>query len=82
MEIFRFVFFSDSPKMSEPFFTKGIELVRQAVSADEQEDYEHALSLYTRALEFLLTGLKCMCQDPISCDSTSFQMRKEIKFRD
>ena len=45
--------------MSQSFYTKGIELAQHAVNADEQKEYEVALGLYVRSLEYLLTGLKC-----------------------
>eukprot|EP00698_Gefionella_okellyi_P003970 TRINITY_DN1367_c0_g1_i11.p1 TRINITY_DN1367_c0_g1~~TRINITY_DN1367_c0_g1_i11.p1 ORF type:complete len:370 (-),score=92.65 TRINITY_DN1367_c0_g1_i11:1327-2436(-) len=40
------------------FYQKGIELVGKAISADEREQYEDAMPLYIRGIEYMLTGLK------------------------
>lgn len=40
------------------FIPKAIDLVKLAVAADNEEDYERALSLYKQSLEYFMTGLK------------------------
>lgn len=42
------------------FFPKGVELVQQAIKKDEAKQFDSALPLYTRAIEYFLTGLKCI----------------------
>ena len=44
--------------MSNNFITQGVEVVQKAIEADNGQDYEQALVLYKRALEFFITGLK------------------------
>jgi len=40
------------------FIPKAIEIVKQAIEKDNNEEYEEALGLYSRALEYFMTGLK------------------------
>lgn len=40
------------------FLSKGITTVTEAISADNAQDYEKALGLYKRSLEYFMTGLK------------------------
>jgi vacuolar protein-sorting-associated protein 4 len=40
------------------FIPKAIDLVKQAVSADEAKNYERAKYLYAQSLEYFMTGLK------------------------
>ena len=35
-----------------------MEIVKQAITADQEGDYERALQLYKRSLEYFMTGLK------------------------
>ena len=35
-----------------------MEIVKQAITADQDGDYERALQLYKRSLEYFMTGLK------------------------
>jgi vacuolar protein-sorting-associated protein 4 len=45
--------------MADPqFINKAVEIVKQAVTHDNNEEYEQALSLYKKALEYFMTGLK------------------------
>jgi hypothetical protein len=37
---------------------QAVEIVKQAIEADQTGDYERALSLYKRSLEYFMTGLK------------------------
>ena len=43
---------------SAAFIPKAIEYVKQAVTADNEEDYPRALHLYQQSLEYFMTGLK------------------------
>eukprot|EP00299_Pterocystis_sp_00344_P011054 c509_g1_i2.p1 GENE.c509_g1_i2~~c509_g1_i2.p1 ORF type:complete len:321 (+),score=84.42 c509_g1_i2:37-999(+) len=40
------------------FIPKGIELVNQAVAADEKKDYNEAIRLYISGIDYFMTGLK------------------------
>lgn len=44
--------------MDAQFIPKAVEIVKQAVIADNNDEYEQALSLYKKALEYFMTGLK------------------------
>lgn len=44
--------------MSSNFTQQGVEIVSQAIDADNKQDYETALQLYKRALDNFLTALK------------------------
>mmetsp|Transcript_22169 Transcript_22169/g.36730 ORF Transcript_22169/g.36730 Transcript_22169/m.36730 type:complete len:431 (+) Transcript_22169:107-1399(+) len=47
--------------MGEPlvnFVQKAIDIVKQAITADEAKQYDEALGLYQRALEYFIVGLK------------------------
>ena len=44
--------------MDNSFIPQAIELVQQAIKADNEQDYANALSLYKRSLEYFMTGLK------------------------
>jgi len=44
---------------SDKFFSRGIECLSSAVSAEQAQDFDEALKLYIRSFEFLFTGLKC-----------------------
>jgi len=44
--------------MNSNFIKQGIEIVSQAIEADQASDYEKALGLYKRALEVFMTGVK------------------------
>lgn len=37
---------------------QAVDIVKQAIEADQTGDYERALSLYKRSLEYFMTGLK------------------------
>ena len=47
-----------TPVPRRSFIKQGIEVVSEAIAADKAEDYERALSLYRRALEVFMTGVK------------------------
>lgn len=40
------------------FIPKAVEIVKQAVVEDNKDNYEQALALYKKALEYFMTGLK------------------------
>jgi vacuolar protein-sorting-associated protein 4 len=40
------------------FLPQAIELVSQAIAADNSGDFEKALNLYKRSLDYFMTGLK------------------------
>ena len=44
--------------MSNEFIPKGIDIVKQAIEADNKGEYEAALGLYKKSLEYFMTGLK------------------------
>jgi hypothetical protein len=37
---------------------QAVEIVKQAIAADQSGEYERALQLYRRSLEYFMTGLK------------------------
>jgi hypothetical protein len=45
--------------MSTNFTQKGIEMMKQAVAADQAENYDEALRLYMTGIDYFMTGLKC-----------------------
>ena len=44
--------------MTTSFVARGTEIIKSAVSKDNLEEYESALNLYSRGIEFLMTGMK------------------------
>ena len=44
--------------MSNTFIPQAVEIVKQAIEADTAGEYEKALPLYRRSLEYFMTGLK------------------------
>lgn len=44
--------------MQTQFIPQAVEIVKQAIEADTAGDYEKALPLYRRSLEYFMTGLK------------------------
>lgn len=44
--------------MQNQFTPQAVEIVKQAIEADTAGDYERALPLYKRALEYFMMGLK------------------------
>mmetsp|Transcript_19492 Transcript_19492/g.28022 ORF Transcript_19492/g.28022 Transcript_19492/m.28022 type:complete len:451 (+) Transcript_19492:75-1427(+) len=44
--------------MNNQFITQAVDIVTQAVAADNEGEYEKALSLYKSALDYFMTGLK------------------------
>lgn len=44
--------------MENQFIPQAVEIVKQAITADQAGDYEKALPLYKRSLEYFMTGLK------------------------
>ena len=44
--------------MQNQFIPQAVEIVKQAIEADNAGEYEKALPLYKRALEYFMTGLK------------------------
>lgn len=50
--------------MDNTFIPKGIELVGQAVAADNANDYHKAFGLYKQALQYFMTGLKYVKNEP------------------
>lgn len=44
--------------MQNTFTPQAVEIVKQAIDLDNLGEYEKALGLYRRALEFFMTGLK------------------------
>ena len=44
--------------MENQFIPQAVEIVKQAIAADQAGDYEKALPLYKRSLEYFMTGLK------------------------
>ena len=44
--------------MQNTFTPKAIEIVKQAIDFDNLGEYEKALELYRKALDFFMTGLK------------------------
>lgn len=44
--------------MDSQFIPKAIDMVKDAIAADNSQDYETALGLYKKSLEYFMTGLK------------------------
>lgn len=44
--------------MENSFIPKAIDMVKDAIAADTNQEYEVALGLYRKSLEYFLTGLK------------------------
>ncbi|CAM9729548.1 unnamed protein product [Ectocarpus sp. 4 AP-2014] len=44
--------------MDSQFIPKAIDMVKDAIAADNNQDYETALGLYKKSLEYFMTGLK------------------------
>ena len=44
--------------MENQFTPQAVEIVKQAIAADQAGDHEKALPLYKRALEYFLMGMK------------------------
>ena len=44
--------------MEDQFIPQAVMVVTQAIAADQAGDYEKALPLYKRSLEYFMTGLK------------------------
>jgi vacuolar protein-sorting-associated protein 4 len=44
--------------MQNQFIPQAVEIVRQAIEADNNGEYEKALPLYRQSLEYFMTGLK------------------------
>ena len=44
--------------MSNQFIPQAAEIVKEAIEYDQAGNYEKALPLYRRALEYFMTGLK------------------------
>lgn len=49
--------------MDNPFIPKGMEMIQQAVAADNKDEYEKAYSLFEAGVKHLLTGLKYIKQE-------------------
>lgn len=49
--------------MDNQFIPKGMEIVKQAVIADNNDELETALALYRQGLQYFLTGLKYVKND-------------------
>lgn len=45
-------------RMDSQFIPKAIDMVKDAIAADNNQDYEVALGLYKKSLEYFMTGLK------------------------
>lgn len=44
--------------MDSQFIPKAIDMVKDAIAADNNQDYEVALGLYKKSLDYFMTGLK------------------------
>lgn len=44
--------------MENSFIPKAIDTVKDAIDADNNQEYETALALYKKSLEYFMTGLK------------------------
>lgn len=44
--------------MDNSFIPKAIDMVKDAIAADTNQEYEIALGLYKKSLEYFMTGLK------------------------
>lgn len=44
--------------MDNTFIPKAIDTVKDAIAADTNQEYEIALGLYKKSLEYFMTGLK------------------------
>lgn len=44
--------------MQNQLIPQATEIVKQAIEADNAQDYDKALPLYRRALEYYMTGIK------------------------
>jgi hypothetical protein len=46
---------------------KAVAIVTQAITCDQEEKYEEAFTLYQRALEYFMHGLKCEFSFVVVC---------------
>lgn len=44
--------------MDNSFIPRAIDTVKDAIAADNNQDYDIALGLYKKSLEYFMTGLK------------------------
>lgn len=44
--------------MDNQFLPQAVEIVKQAITADQAGDYENALPLYKKSLEYFMMGMK------------------------
>lgn len=44
--------------MDNTFIPRAIDTVKDAIAADNNQDYDIALGLYKKSLEYFMTGLK------------------------
>lgn len=58
--------------MENKFIPQGIEIVTLAINEDNNKNYEQALVLYKKALEYLMVGVKCMWLDQCSQKDQTF----------
>ena len=58
--------------MSSDITKRGIEMAKNAIQHDRDQDYEKALSVYTQACEYLMKGRQCTSnRQPTTARSTS-----------
>ena len=70
--------------MENQFIPQAVEIVKQAIAADQAGDYEKALPLYKRSLEYFMTGLKYeknpAARDTIKAVSFAHQLKYSVVF--
>lgn len=68
--------------MDSQFIPKAIDMVKDAIAADNNQDYETALGLYKKSLEYFMTGLKYEPNPVSSCFFVFclFKLQVSVKF--
>lgn len=64
--------------MNNEFIPKGMEIIKQAVIADNAENYEQALALYKSGLSYFMTGIKYLKND-VQKESVKERMQTYMK---
>lgn len=66
--------------MDSQFIPKAIDMVKDAIAADNNQDYEVALGLYKKSLEYFMTGLKYE-NNPVSLSFSGMPERSSRVFK-
>lgn len=67
--------------MDNSFIPKAIDMVKDAIAADTNQEYEIALGLYKKSLEYFMTGLKYESNPVSTSEKLSFWLLLLFVFR-